>query len=110
MTMSCRNLTPLKQAALLLCIAIVATISFIHVRGERAKVIAKNRIEEYCKNENIPLAAMSAPIISKEKLLEWIFDYTSKTNPKHEVRFLIDIFGHVKTHRFIEDDKGNRYP
>lgn len=82
-----------------LCAFFVCTV---YMRGEAAKVIAKERIEEYCKKENIPLVAMSKPVISKRYTPEWIFDYTSETNPRHEVRFLIDVFGHVKTHRLIE--------
>ena len=91
------------RVVLLLCGAFGLVAYGVHVRGDNARAIAKCRIEEYCKRNHISLSAMDGPIISKRYFYEWIFDYTSNTKPKHEVRLYINFLGVVQEHRLIED-------
>ena len=77
----------------------------MHERKANAILKADHCIEDYCEKNNIPLSAMCGPVISKRYYWEWIFDYTSKTKPKHEVRLYIDILGVVVVHRLIEKEQ-----
>jgi len=72
--------------------------------------IANSRLKQYCIDENIDYKEFYfvSAIEFKEKKL-WMVEYKSKSEPIHNVVFLIDKMGRINNiSRMILDKEGNR--
>jgi hypothetical protein len=67
-----------------------------------ARRLADAALIEYRERERLPTGAFGPPVISAEGRYPWVFDYTSRTHPRHLVRIYVDSSGRVERHRLIE--------
>ncbi len=89
---------------LLFCLSLLGLPHCKHpLTQKNAEALAQKSLQEYCMQENLSPELFQAPTLSAEGPYPWIFDYESKTVPKHLVRIYVDTEGKVERHRMIDE-------
>lgn len=93
-----------------LVLALVASLWIFSVGGCRPALtesdagrLAEQRIQDYAEKENLDRARFGSPTASSERGHPWIFDYTSDTTPRHQIRIYVNSAEDVEIHRMIEE-------
>lgn len=72
------------------------------ISKEKANQIAKEKLEEYCKNEGLSKNQFADPKVSSDQKHPWIYEYVSNRSPKHILLVYVDRYGKTEIHRMIE--------
>jgi hypothetical protein len=67
-----------------------------------AQAASRKRLEAYALSEGMDPKVIREVSVTSDKAHPWIFDFESKTTPKHMVRMYVKANGEVEIHRMIE--------
>lgn len=74
-----------------------------NITQKDAEILAQKSLQEYCIRERLSPETFQAPTVTSEGSYPWVYDYESKTLPKHFVRIYIDKEGKVERHRMVDE-------
>lgn len=89
---------------LLFCLSLLELPHCKHrITQKDAETLAQKSLQEYCIQEHLSPETFQTTTVTSEGSCPWVYDYESKTLPKHFVRIYIDKEGKVERHRMVDE-------